>query len=138
MQAHRPGAVQVFQQISHDGWGTIPDELNVTTSAEMFFFGGNNPAIPHIDVSGRTDKTLTLATGQTLSGIGSINGSLVILHRRQPVANQDLWATLIPLVLESGRAVTFSWVKGHSGDRMNDFVDELATVAADAQFGRHS
>ncbi len=55
-----------------------------------------------------------------------------------PVANRDLWETLIPLVLESGRAVTFSWVKGHSGDRMNDFVDELATAAADAQIGRHS
>ena len=45
----------------------------------------------------------------------------------QPVANRDLWEVLIPLVLESGRTVTFSWVKGHSGDRMNDFVDELAT-----------
>ena len=36
--------------------------------------------------------------------------------------------TLIPLVLESGRRVTFSWVKGHSGDPMNDFVDALATA----------
>jgi ribonuclease HI len=56
----------------------------------------------------------------------------------QPVANRDLWEALIPLVLESGRKVTFSWVKGHSGDRMNDFVDELATAAADAQRGQHS
>ena len=56
----------------------------------------------------------------------------------QSVANRDLWEALLPLVLESGREVTFSWVKGHSGDRMNDFVDELATAAADAQRGRHS
>jgi ribonuclease HI len=56
----------------------------------------------------------------------------------QLVANRDLWEALIPLVLESGRAVTFSWVKGHSGDVMNDFVDQLATAAADAQRGRHS
>jgi ribonuclease HI len=56
----------------------------------------------------------------------------------QPVANRDLWERLLPLALESGRDVTFSWVKGHSGDRMNDFVDELATQAADAQRGRHS
>jgi ribonuclease HI len=55
-----------------------------------------------------------------------------------PVANRDLWETLIPLVLEGGRDVRFTWVKGHSGDRMNDFVDELATTAADAQIGRHS
>jgi ribonuclease HI len=56
----------------------------------------------------------------------------------QSVANRDLWETLIPLVLESGRDVSFSWVKGHSGDLMNDFVDELATAAADTQRGRHS
>jgi len=55
-----------------------------------------------------------------------------------PVANRDLWEALLPLALESGRVVTFSWVKGHSGDRMNDFVDDLATRAADAQVGRHS
>ncbi|HVA53662.1 MAG TPA: ribonuclease H [Acidimicrobiales bacterium] len=56
----------------------------------------------------------------------------------QSVANRDLWEALLPLVLEVGREVTFSWVKGHSGDRMNDFVDELATSAADEQRGRHS
>jgi len=56
----------------------------------------------------------------------------------QPVANRDLWEVLLPLVLDSGRAVTFSWVKGHSGDMMNDFVDELATRAADFQRGQHS
>jgi len=56
----------------------------------------------------------------------------------QPVANRDLWEVLLPLVLDSGQAVTFSWVKGHSGDMMNDFVDELATRAADFQRGQHS
>ena len=55
-----------------------------------------------------------------------------------PVANRDLWEELLPLALEGGRPVTFSWVKGHSGDRMNDFVDALATAAADIQRGRHS
>ncbi len=56
----------------------------------------------------------------------------------QPVANRDLWEELFPLVLESDRVVTFSWVKGHSGDAMNDFVDVLATGAADLQRGQHS
>ncbi len=55
-----------------------------------------------------------------------------------PVANRDLWEELLALALDSGRAVSFSWVKGHSGDRMNDFVDALATAAADSQRGRHS
>jgi ribonuclease HI len=56
----------------------------------------------------------------------------------QPVANRDLWEELFQLTLHTPRSVTFSWVKGHSGDRMNDFVDQLATDAADAQYGQHS
>lgn len=46
--------------------------------SSLIFFGGNNPSSTLVDVSGRTDQTLTLASGQTLAGIGSINGSLVI------------------------------------------------------------
>jgi ribonuclease HI len=51
----------------------------------------------------------------------------------KPVANQDLWKELLPLALESGRSVTFEWVKGHSGHPMNDLVDLLATQAAARQ-----
>jgi ribonuclease HI len=51
----------------------------------------------------------------------------------KPVANRDLWEPLLTLALEGGRPVTFSWVKGHSGDKMNDLVDRLATEAADRQ-----
>lgn len=46
----------------------------------------------------------------------------------KPVANRDLWEPLIDLVRERGN-VTFRWVKGHSGDRWNDVVDELAVTA---------
>ncbi len=49
----------------------------------------------------------------------------------KPVANRDLWEALLALVVDSGRTVTFDWVKGHSGDPMNDLVDRLATSAAD-------
>ena len=56
----------------------------------------------------------------------------------QPVANRDLWEPLFDLTLRGGRTVTFSWVKGHAGDPMNEFVDELATAAADRQQGQHS
>lgn len=56
----------------------------------------------------------------------------------QPVANRDLWEVLIPLVVNSTREIRFTWVKGHSGDPMNDFVDSLATAAADAQRGQCS
>jgi ribonuclease HI len=47
--------------------------------------------------------------------------------KRQPVANADLWRPLIELV-ERGD-VTFRWVKGHSGDPLNDLVDRLAVEA---------
>jgi ribonuclease HI len=49
----------------------------------------------------------------------------------KPVANRDLWEPLIELALASEARVTWRWVKGHSGDRWNDRVDELATLAAD-------
>ena len=41
--------------------------------------------------------------------------------KKQPVANADLWRPLIELVV--AHDVTFRWVKGHSGDRLNDLVD---------------
>lgn len=47
--------------------------------------------------------------------------------KREPVANADLWRPLIELV-NSGD-VRFRWVKGHSGDPMNDLVDQLAVAA---------
>jgi len=56
----------------------------------------------------------------------------------KPVANQDLWAPLLDLALDPSVPVRFSWVKGHSGDHWNDVVDELATAAAAAGFGRSS
>ncbi len=55
--------------------------------------------------------------------------------QRKPVANRDLWEPLIDRVLELGN-VTFRWVKGHSGDPMNDRVDALAVEAAKTQSGR--
>jgi ribonuclease HI len=56
----------------------------------------------------------------------------------QPVANRDLWEALFALTIETERTINFRWVKGHSGDLMNDFVDQLATTAADLQRGQHS
>lgn len=51
---------------------------------------------------------------------------------RQPVANRDLWEPLIDAVTgrDPGSEVAFAWVKGHSGDRMNDLVDRLAVEAS--------
>ncbi|MBA3606536.1 MAG: ribonuclease HI [Acidimicrobiia bacterium] len=46
---------------------------------------------------------------------------------KKPVANADLWRPLIELF--EANPVTFGWVKGHSGDVMNDRVGALAVAA---------
>jgi ribonuclease HI len=48
--------------------------------------------------------------------------------KKEPVANRDLWEPLVDLVRARG-TVTFRWVKGHSGDPMNDLVDRMAVAA---------
>lgn len=50
---------------------------------------------------------------------------------KKPVVSRDLWEPLITLVNERGD-VSFRWVKGHSGDPMNDLVDALAVEQAQA------
>ena len=52
--------------------------------------------------------------------------------KKQPVANADLWKPLVALVKE--RRPQFRWVKGHSGDAMNDLVDALAVEASRGPF----
>jgi ribonuclease HI len=57
-----------------------------------------------------------------------------VTSAKKPVANRDLWEPLVTAVREHGE-ITFRWVKGHSGDRMNDLVDRLAVAAAASQAG---
>jgi ribonuclease HI len=57
-----------------------------------------------------------------------------INSQRQPVANRDLWEPLVEIV--QVRDIAFRWVKGHSGDPMNDLVDQLAVEAGRTQRGR--
>lgn len=47
----------------------------------------------------------------------------------KPVVSRDLWEPLVELVTGRG-GVSFRWVKGHSGDEMNDLVDALAVEQA--------
>ena len=46
-----------------------------------------------------------------------------------PVKNYDLWQRL--LAAAAPHSITWLWVRGHSGDAMNDRVDRLATQARD-------
>ncbi len=54
---------------------------------------------------------------------------------KKPVANRDLWEPLITRFTDRGD-VSFRWVKGHSGDEMNDLVDQLAVAAGKAVVSR--
>jgi ribonuclease HI len=47
------------------------------------------------------------------------------------VKNRDLWERLDRAV--QGHEIEWAWVKGHSGDPMNDRVDELAVAQAEMQ-----
>jgi ribonuclease HI len=48
---------------------------------------------------------------------------------KKPVKNQDLWKRLDSLV-EKSPPLKWRWVKGHSGNKWNEFADKLATEAA--------
>ncbi|HPU40368.1 MAG TPA: ribonuclease H [Microthrixaceae bacterium] len=54
--------------------------------------------------------------------------------QRKPVANQDLWEQLVP-VFRDRPDFSMEWVKGHSGDPMNDLVDRLAVAASHGRPG---
>jgi len=47
---------------------------------------------------------------------------------KKPVKNKDLWLRLIAAV--GAHEIRWHWVRGHSGDPMNERCDELAVAAA--------
>ena len=49
---------------------------------------------------------------------------------RQPVKNRELWEELILLVQRS-TALSWVWVKGHSGEYWNELCDQMANDEAD-------
>src|SRR5699024_3159033 len=54
---------------------------------------------------------------------------------RKPVKNQEIWKPLIAARDARSDELTFEWVRGHSGDPMNDLVDRLAVEERDRQRG---
>jgi len=58
-------------QVSLTGNGSI-------SHSSVIFFQGSSPSATHVDATGRSDQTLTLANGQTLAGVGAVNGNLVV------------------------------------------------------------
>jgi autotransporter-associated beta strand protein len=58
-------------QVALTGTGSI-------SHSSLIFFGGNNAGSTHLDANSRPDQMLTLASGQTLGGIGQIAGRLTV------------------------------------------------------------
>lgn len=52
---------------------------------------------------------------------------------RKPVKNQEIWKPLLAARDARARELSFEWVKGHSGDPMNDLVDALAVIERDRE-----
>ena len=48
---------------------------------------------------------------------------------KKPVLNQDLWRALLKVSV--GRQIEWKYVAGHSGHKLNDRCDEIATSFAD-------
>ena len=122
--------------------------------------GGWAWAVPHGPQGSGPDPATTnqrMEVRAALEAIRSLDGPLVVVSdstyvvncfknrwwkgwkargwlnsQKKPVANRDLWEPLVELVLARGD-ITFRWVKGHSGDPMNDLVDALAVAASHAQ-----
>jgi ribonuclease HI len=53
----------------------------------------------------------------------------------KPVANRDLWIKLDELVEAVGNSVSFHWVRGHDGHRLNEEADLYANLAATKVLG---
>ncbi len=49
--------------------------------------------------------------------------------KKMPIKNIDLWKNLDELAMK--HAISWHWIKGHSGHYENDFVDALANKAID-------
>ena len=49
--------------------------------------------------------------------------------KKTPVAHQDLWKKLLRLT--ENRNMTYTWVKGHSGEPTNERCDQIANEEAD-------
>ena len=59
-----------------------------------------------------------------------------INKQKKPVANRDLWEPLINEYRRRADEISFTWVKGHSDDKLNDVVDRLAVEASLTQQSR--
>ncbi|EMS77195.1 ribonuclease HI [Desulfotignum phosphitoxidans] len=96
-------------------------EMTAVIKALQALQGTVSPVVVHSDSRYVVDAlTKGWAAGWEKRGWKRSNG--------QPALNPDLWKQLLPLVQSLN--VRFVWVRGHSGNPLNERCDELANTAA--------
>lgn len=120
------------------GWGVVM----LLNDEEMLFSGGeshttNNRMELQAAISGLEKTTQDMTIKLFTDSQYVKNGITTWIHswkkknwmssKNEPVKNQDLWMILDQIV--STRNVEWNWVKGHSGNQMNEKVDILAKKA---------
>jgi ribonuclease HI len=130
-----PGGYGVVIQAHPDGpakelSGSYPHttnnrmEMTAVIKALSALQGTGSPVVVHSDSRYVVDAlTKGWARGWEKRGWNRSNG--------QPALNPDLWEQLLPLVRSMD--VRFVWVRGHSGNPLNERCDELANTAARQQ-----
>jgi ribonuclease HI len=99
-------------------------EMTAVIKALQALQGTDSPVVVHSDSRYVVDAlTKGWAAGWEKRGWKRSNG--------QPALNPDLWKQLLPLVQSLN--VRFVWVRGHSGNPLNERCDELANTAARQQ-----
>jgi ribonuclease HI len=99
-------------------------EMTGVIKALQALQGTGSPVVVHSDSRYVVDAlTKGWAAGWEKRGWKRSNG--------QPALNPDLWKQLLPLVQSMN--VRFVWVRGHSGNPLNERCDELANTAARQQ-----
>ncbi|MEX1297998.1 MAG: ribonuclease HI [Desulfotignum sp.] len=99
-------------------------EMTAVIKALQALQGTGSPVVVHSDSRYVVDAlTKGWAAGWEKRGWKRSNG--------QPALNPDLWKQLLPLV--HSMDVRFVWVRGHSGNPLNERCDELANTAARQQ-----
>ena len=130
-----------------DGMTLVLTNNGSISGSSLIFLGGNSPASTFLDVSGRSDQTLTLASGQTLAGVGRINGALVVsagqrFHRRKPTPPWELLPARIRPAqsrLQWPSRLMAQRLSKLNGSGVSDQVKAGAgiTYGGDAEFGQH-
>lgn len=131
------------------GWG-------LTLGGKLEFNGGNpmttnnrmelTAVINALLVAKRVGKAAELVTivtdskyvidGATKWLTGWKKRGWIAADKKTPVKNTDLWQQLGPLLCEM--TVSFEWVKGHSGDPLNERADRLANIGVESVQARQA